>query len=152
MSDTKKNFLGIVSIFVLAFCYWYYFTPQGKTWRVNQQITKEWNNQQIVWKKGWEASSEKEDALPEIVVAEVPKQLDDSRKKVTQRSSSRNPIRLTNRRNYITGDNVTYIVPSKMRRLRLKIQDRVGRNISSYNLPNSIISIKANQRITIEVE
>ena len=38
-----------------------------------------------------------------------------------------------------------------MNRLQLKIQDKVGRNLSSYTLPNSFISVKPNQRITLEI-
>jgi len=149
MSDTQKNFIGVLSILVLAFCYWYYLTPQGQAWRVNQRITKEWDNAQIKWDKKWEVTKSEPVPIPKEPLGPA----GTSEKKVTTtRSSGRHPIQLTEKRNYVTGRNVTFVVPGNMRRIRLKVQDRVGRNISSYTLPNSIISIKPNQRITLVVE
>lgn len=143
MSRTLRIILIAMSIAVLVFAYWFYFSKGGHTWRANQAIEKSWSIEPL-WKKEQKKEEEhKKEVYDERDSAESVPRLN---------SGSRNPIQLESKRNYVTGKNVTFIVPDNMRRMKLNIQERNGRNISSYSLPNSFISISAGQRINLVVE
>ena len=143
MSKAYKVLLTIVSIFILIFAYWYYFTKGGQTFRYNRQVEKTWNKPAL-----WEVEKKKEAEYKKEVITEK-----DVADNVTSlRSSGRQPIMLEGKRNYVTGKNVTFVVPSDMRRLKLNIQAKNGKLISSYTLPNSFIHISPNQRINLAVE
>ena len=138
---TLKFLLCVISVAILAFAYWFYFTPQGQVWRIKNQISISWKKP-----KSYERPADKDEkkSEPEVNVRpEAPQ--------TRMYSSARRPIVLEDKRNYVTGDSVTYIVPSDMKTLELQIQDRVGRVVQTYKLPNYVISIKPNQRIRLKV-
>jgi hypothetical protein len=144
MSKTTKIILIVISGILLYFAYWYNFTTSGELWRVNQEIEKSWDRYGI---QRTETRREERDYAKSVLNE---RETLNETKSLT--SDSRNPIILEGKRNYVTGKNITYIIPKSMRRLILKIQDHLGRNITSYSLPNSFISVKPKQRITLEVQ
>lgn len=136
MSQILKILLCVLSISVLGFSYWFYFTESGQTWRIKNQIANTKTNPQ-----SWERP---EDLKDDNVIEDAPQ--------TRMFSSSRNPIALENQRNYVTGDTITFIVPKDMRRMELQIQDHLGRIIQKYELPNWAITIKPGQRIRLKVK
>lgn len=124
----------------MYFAYWYNFTVDGELWRVNQEIERSFDRSESVIENKIEETFEKTIKTEDSVV-----------RTESTRTSARNPLVLEGSRNYVTGKNVTFIVPSTMRRLNLNIKDNVGRVVSSYSLPNSFISIKPNQRLEINI-
>ena len=136
--------LIVISGILLYFTYWYHFSIPGELWRTNQEIERSWRDSGL---RRIEQRREEQDYAKSILNE---REILNETKSLT--SDSRNPIILEGRRNYVTGKNITYIIPESMRRLILKIQDHLGRNITSYALPNSFISVKPKQRITLEVE
>ena len=144
MSNTTKIFLLVVSGLLLFFAYWYYFSVSGQMWRINQEIERSWKNTEIYRNN----QAKEEEDFSKTVFNEA-KTINETK---VLTSGSRNPIILEGKRNYVTGDNLTYIVPESMKRLLLIIQDHLGRNIDSYSLPNTFINIKPKQRITLEVK
>lgn len=66
--------------------------------------------------------------------------------------SASNPMTLTSRRNFITGREITYIIPDDMKSMELNIQESNGKTITSYNLPHWAISVKPKQRIQLKVK
>ena len=143
MSPALKVLLTIISIAILVFAYWYNFSKGGQAWRINRKVEQSWNKP-----APWQIEQKKEEEYKKEVITE--KDVADSA--MSMRSSGREPIQLESNRNYVTGKNVTFVVPSNMRRLKLNIQESNGRLISSYSLPNSFISIKPKQRINLVVE
>jgi len=143
MSNITKIILLVISGILLYSAYWYYFSFEGQLWRVNQEIERSWREKGIFRN---EAKKEVED-FNKTVFSEN----DTLNQTKTLTSSSRDPIILEGKRNYVTGKNISFLVPETMRRLRLTIQDRLGRKLSSYTLPNTFINIKPKQRINLEV-
>ena len=134
---------------MLVFAYWFYYIntshvviPKKDADKLTQLERKEKTSSPIVEDTDQNDSSRKREINEQEVLSNAQ----------NLRSSSRNPIRLESKRNYVTGKNVTFMVPDDMRRIRLSIQERNGRQITSYSLPNSFISIKAGQRINLKVE
>lgn len=134
MSNSLRVLLILVSAAIFAAAYWWHFSTSAELWKVNREIERSWGKRK--------SSNETTIEQPEKRVTESASRM---------RSSGRDPIVLEGRGNYVTGKDVTFVVPSNMRRIQLTIQDRVGRRITSYTLPNTFIGIRANQRINLKV-
>ena len=140
MSSALKILLSVVSVIILSFSYWFYFTEAGQVWRIKNQVDGAWVKKQTEDKPVVKA----DDLEEPQVIEDAPR--------TRMFSSSKNPIVLEDSRNYVTGDTITFIVPKDMNKMELQIQDHLGRIIQSYELPNWAITIKPGQRIRLKVK
>lgn len=151
-----KYTLTLLCIAGLGFASWHHFIVNPEYKEYNSQIRYE-KLPELPIESDPEPVQEKEpDPAPEPIQEvknEIPLPERNPFPRIVTKlsSSSKNPIKLTSKRNYITSDNITYIIPSHMRRLKLKIQESNGRTASEYTLPNFAISVAPRQRINIEV-
>jgi hypothetical protein len=133
----------LVSVIIFGIAYWYYFSKEGQLWRINNEIEKSWSYSRDELRK----MKKEDEETQRRTFSEKKVAADASRVS----SSSQKPIVLEGKGNFVTGDDVTFMVPTKMRRLRLTIQERNGKYVDSYSLPNAFISIRPGQRLNLKV-
>lgn len=151
-----KIFFTIVAILSLIFFFWYEYVPRvhndpimNDTAKAIAEQREQEKNQAEMEQKLREMEQNLEKKLKE---AEDKTEQSTSSKGVVPESSASSPIALTRSQNYVTGRNITFMIPNSMRRMVITIYDRNGRARKQYTLPNAFISVRAGERLNIYIQ